>query len=160
MNSHQAAAAAKNELPIKCTYANGEQRVFRRIKALTYHYFPKKGVSVLLDDRSWSQCNIWVSLDRIETIDNCDVCPDKGKGICGACIFSKPAPMADSKETDNFTCKNCSSCPNFKNECKGWNDGKICIRYGECAECMNNDESICCEICVHRKNTGVEDDDE
>lgn len=100
-----------------------------------------------------------MSLDRIDIIDNCDVCPDKGKGLCGACKFSRPAPM-ETKQLDNFTCISCATCPNFQNNCRGWNDGKLCVRYGDCMECMNRDEYICCDNCIHNKNTGAESDDE
>ena len=151
MNSHQAAAAAKNELPIVYKYHSGNLQVFRRIRALTYIYHPEKRVSVLLEDRNFQQANIWADLVQIEAIDSCEECPDQDRTKCGKCRFNN--------RRDNFTCKECSMCAHFQNNCRDWNNGRLCGKYGDCMSCMNSGEFICCDICVYRKK-GSEDNDE
>lgn len=158
MNSHEAASIAKNELPILHTdKTRGDKTVYRRIKALTYHYHPVRFVTVELEHCRYSQWNIWTNLESIEPILSCDDCPDKGQDrkLCGACKHN-----ILSKTVDNFTCRNCATCANFKNNCMGWNDNKICIRYGNCTECMNNDEDMCCDICVYCKEREVNEDED
>lgn len=158
MNSHEAAAAAKNEVPILHTERmHGDKTVYRRIKSLTYNYYPKRFVTVQLEHCRFPQWNIFTALENIEIISSCDECPDKDqdKRLCGSCKYNRLNQMQD-----NFTCVNRASCPNIKNDCKGWNDQKICIRYGNCADCMNNDEDICCDICVYRKEREVNEDED
>lgn len=151
MNSQHAAAAAKEERPILFKESGGAEQVFRRIKALTYTYHPQKKVSVLLEDRRFQQANIWAGIGQIEAINSCKECPETNKLNCGGCIYSE-------HRRDNFTCKECAACSNFKNDCRDWNNGKRCDKYGKCWDCMNSDEYICCDICVYSK--GSKDDDE
>lgn len=150
MNSQHAASAAKNELPIVFKGQGGTVRVYRRIRALTYTYHPDKRVSILLEDRRFQQANIWASLAQIEAIGSCEECPEQEKTNCGRCKFNE-------RRQDNFTCRECSTCANYRNNCRDWNNGMRCAEYGNCMKCMNSGEYICCDICVHR---GSESDDE
>lgn len=150
MNSQHAASAAKSEQPIAFRGQGGVVTVYRRIRALTYTYHPFKKVSILLEDRRFQQANIWASLSQIEAIGSCEECPETDKAKCGKCKFNE-------RRQDNFTCRECSLCANYKNNCRDWNNGRRCSKYGSCMDCMNSGEYICCDICVHRK--GSEDDD-
>lgn len=151
MNSQHAAAAAKEERPILFKGQGGTEQVFRRIKALTYTYHPQKKVSLLLEDRKFQQSNIWAGLNQVEVIGSCGECPETDKRKCGGCIYN-------AHKRDNFTCRECAACANFCNDCKGWNGGKLCDKYGSCFSCMNSDEYICCDVCIYSK--GSTDNDE
>lgn len=152
MNSQHAANAAKNELPIVYKGQGGTVQIFRRIKALTYHYAPEKKASVLLEDRRFQQSNIWAALAQVEVISSCRECPETDRRNCGACIFNV-------SRRDVFTCKSCKTCANFQNDCKDWNSGKLCLNYGDCTLCMNEDD-ICCEQCIYQKEVRDKENDE
>lgn len=151
MNSHQAAAAAKEELPILYTDNRGDVTVYRRIKALTYHYYPKRKVSLLLEDRRYCQWNTDVPLESVQSITSCDECPDKdnrSKSNCGKCRF-----VHDNNE-DHFICISSNSCTLYNDACR--KKGSLCSKYGDCKNCMIYDDHMCpytcCAKCIYHKD--------
>ena len=146
MNSHQAASAAKEGLPILYTDDRGDPTVYRRIKELIYHYYPKRKVSLLLEDRKFWQCNIYVPLESVKPVASCDECPNKdskSKNHCGSCRF-----ISDKLE-DKFICISSNSCTLYENKCR--KEGSLCSKYGECSNCMIDGEYICCDECIYNK---------
>ncbi len=155
MNSQQAQAAAKAKLPVMRTdKAEYRGTVFKCINEVTFVYRQNGQIRTrvcieYLQNAKWEEN---VPLEYIAVIDNCEKCPNskvKSKDKCERCsLFSKAA------FTDCFACEERETCPEFKNECKGYNGGRLCVKYGQCTNCENLGEDICCDDCIHAKNKG------